>query len=216
MEASQSQKNIRPLSARKINPIKASGRKKNLKITDSNKLLRRISPKVVSPNVFESSSVRNAGTTGRTLSSEFTMTPTEINKALVRFEREHSDLLSLYSKLTDDLLHLRTLEKLEKQKEKQIAQAKARLLANNKEKTDLQSGLKMCENIFKDFSKKMEKGGLTAEEKRILIIQIQNFFMQTGNKTGNDEENDKKNILLTELWDLLPKTEQLINKLENK
>ena len=144
------------------------------------------------------------------------MTPTEINKALVRLEREHSDLLALYNKLSDDLLHLRTLEKLDKQREKQIIQIKTKLSANAKEKSDILSNLKICEQIFKDFSKKMEKGMITSEEKKSLAGQIQAFFMQNGCRSTLESEASTKDFQMSDLWDLIPKTEKVLNKLTHK
>ena len=183
---------------------------------ESSKVLRRISPKIITPNGFESSSVRNTGTTGRTLSSEYTMTQTEIHKAIIRLEREHSELLSLYSKLCDDLLHLRTLEKLDKQREKEVNQIKNKLAANNKEKTEIGNDLKNCEIIFKDFTKKMEKGMLTNEEKKNLIERIQGFYAKSGQNPDFEPEKNIKEFEIADLWDLLPKTEKLIKKLKNK
>lgn len=205
-ESSASLKNIRPLSARKIKPVKTSARKKVAKIPESSKILRRISPKILSPQTYESFTARNQ-TSGRTLSTEFTVNSPEVNKALVKLEREHSDLMSLYSKMSDELLHLKTLEKLEKQREKQINQIKARLNSNAKETVDIQNSLKISESILKDFTKKMEKGGLTAEEKRSFIKKIKGFLNGKG---------EPENEVFAELWELLPKTEKLLNRLENK
>lgn len=205
-ESSASLKNIRPLSARKIKPVKSSARKKVAKIPESSKILRRISPKVLSPQTYESFTARNQ-TSGRTLSTEFTVNSPEVNKALLKLEREHSDLMSLYSKMSDELLHLKTLEKLEKQREKQINQMKSRLNSNAKETVEIQNSLKISENILKDFTKKMEKGGLTAEEKRGFIKKIKSFLNGKG---------ESENEVFAELWELLPKTEKLLNRLENK
>ncbi|OMJ82417.1 hypothetical protein SteCoe_16893 [Stentor coeruleus] len=210
MEPSQSQKNIRPLSARKINTLKTGPKKKPLKISDSNKMLKRISPKIITPSLHESSTLKNPLST-RTLSSEFTLTPREINKALIKLEREHSDLLGLYSKLSDDLLHLKTLEKVERQKDKQIAQAKAKLQANIKEKSQLQNSLRICESIFKEFSKKMEKGLLGDDERRMLALQIEGFL-----KNGERIENDEDSVYLKELWELLPKAERVLSRITGK
>ena len=169
-----------------------------------------------SPNVFESSSVRNAGTTGRTLSSEFTMTPNEISKAVTRLEREHSDLLALYGKLCDDLLHLRTLEKIDKQREMQINQLKNKLATNCKEKAEVLGNLKICEQIFREFGKRMEKGGLTAEEKKNLASQIHEFYLQSGCRSSLDSENSAKEVQLNDLWELLPKAERILQRISHK
>jgi glutamyl-tRNA reductase len=155
--------------------------------------------------------VRNQ-TSGRTLSTEFTLNSPEVSKALVKLEKEHSDLLSLYSKMSDELLHLKTLEKLDKQREKQIQQIKNRLNSNTRETNEIQNNLKFCEGIFKEFVKRMEKGGLTAEEKKILARQIQNFFGELGIQI---DEVDKNEACLGELWNLIPKTEKLLLRLEN-
>lgn len=173
-------------------------------------MLKRISPKILTPALYESSTLKNPLST-RTLSSEFTLTPREINKALIKLEREHSDLLGLYSKLSDDLLHLKTLEKVERQKDKQIAQAKAKILANNKEKSELQSSLRICESIFKEFSKKMEKGQLGDDERKMLALQIEGI-LKNGFRMGNEEDC----VYLKELWDLLPKAERVLSRITGK
>jgi len=111
--------------------------------------------------------------------------------------------------MSDELLHLKTLEKLEKQREKQINQIKARLNSNTKETADVQNNIKISEGILKDFTKRMEKGGLTMEEKRGMVKQIQNFL-------NEGPKDDSENGVFLELWELLPKTEKLLNKLESK
>lgn len=196
--------------------MKSSARKKTQKVGESGKLLRRISPKINSPNFFESSSVRNTGTTGRTLSSEFTLTPSDANKALLRLERENSELLALYSKLSDDLIHLKTLEKLDKQREKQINLIKNKINANAKEKSEILNNIKICEQIFKEFSKKMEKGGVTADEKKALAGLIQGFYDHSGLNSIQESETSSKEFKMSDLWDLLPKTEKILNNLMHK
>ena len=140
------------------------------------------------------------------------MNSPEVNKALIKLEKEHSDLLSLYSKMSDELLHLKTLEKLDKQREKQINLIKSRLNSNAKETNEVQNNLKYCETIFKDFAKRMEKGGLTIEEKKGLARQIQGFLVEIG---AQNEEAETGDPSIGELWNLVPKTEKLLLKLEN-
>lgn len=113
--------------------------------------------------------------------------------------------------MSDELLHLKTLEKLDKQREKQINLIKTRLNSNAKETNEIQTNLKFCETIFKDFAKRMEKGGLTFEEKKGLARQIQGFLAEI----GANEEAETGDTSFGDLWNLLPKTEKLLLKLEN-
>lgn len=211
-ESSQSLKTIRPISAKKVTSIKPV-RKKTGKNTESSKLLRRISPKVLSPNTLESFSSKNV-TSGRTLSSEFTIIPTEINKTLFKLEREHIDLLSLYSKMSDELLHLKTLEKLDRQKEKQLSQLKNKLAANNREKAELQNIVKGSEGVLKEFLKKMEKGSLNAEDKKSIARAIRELYLDSGIKGSVDSDDGNCDSKVMELWAMIPKLEKVLKDLK--
>lgn len=131
-------------------------------------------------------------------------------------EREHSDLLALYNQLCNDLLHLRTIEKIEKEKESQIAQMKLKILSNTKEKAEIVGNVKACEQIFRSFAKRMEKGGLSPDEKKKLMDQIRDFQLQSRRKSVFAFENQEKDIQLSELWDLLPQTERLLRRIRRK
>jgi hypothetical protein len=147
---------------------------------------------------------------GRTLSSEFTLPSSEINRTLFKLEREHLDLLSLYSKMSDELLHLKTLEKLDKQREKQLNQMKNKMIFNSKEKNEIQNIVKNSEIVLKDFLKRMEKGFLGPEEKKFIAKQIREIFLDSGRSEG--DEDIEKNSKVLELWGILPKLEKILKK----